>query len=62
VKAKAATRWMVGTTEQVADAIVAAGPGGKPEVTVPRFPYRVFTSLRAVAPGLVLGLADKVRR
>ena len=62
VKAKKATAWMVSTPDKVADAIVAAGPGGKVEVTVPRFPYRVFTSLRAVAPGLVLGFADKVRR
>ena len=62
IKSKAATRWMVSTPDKVADAIVAAGPGGKPEVTVPKFPYRVLTSLRAVAPGLVLGLAEKVRR
>lgn len=62
VKAKAATRWMVSTPDKVAGAIVAAGPGGKPEVTVPKFPYRLFTSLRAVAPGLVLGLADRMRR
>ena len=62
VKAKKATAWMVSTPDKVADAIIAAGPGGKPEVTVPKFPYRVFTSLRAVAPGLVLGMADKVRR
>jgi short-subunit dehydrogenase len=51
---------MVKTPDKVADAIVAAGPGGKPEVTVPRFPYRVFTSLRALAPGLVLGVAEKI--
>jgi uncharacterized protein len=62
VKAKPTTRWMVKTPDKVADAIVAAGPGGKPEVTVPKFPYRVFTSLRAVAPGVVLGMAEKVGR
>ena len=62
IKAKKATAWMVSTPDKVADAIVSAGPGGKPEVTVPKFPYRVFTSLRAVAPGLVLGMADRVRR
>jgi uncharacterized protein len=62
IKAKRATAWMVSTPDKVADAIVAAGPGGKPEVTVPRFPYRLLTSLRAVAPGVVLGMADKVRR
>ena len=61
IKANKAMRWMVKTPDKVADAIVDAA-GGKPEVTVPKFPYRVFTSLRAVAPGLVLGMADKVRR
>jgi len=62
VKARKTTAWMVKTPDKVADAIVAAGPGGKPEVTVPQFPYRVFTSLRALAPGLVLGLSEKVGR
>ena len=62
VKNNRATSWMVKTPDTVADAIVAAGPGGKAEITVPAFPYRVFTSLRVLAPGLVLGLADKVRR
>jgi uncharacterized protein len=62
IKARKATSWMVKTPDKVADAIVAAGPGGKAEVTVPKFPYRVFTSLRAVAPGLVLGAAEKVGR
>ena len=62
IKSKAALRWMVGEPDDVAGAIVAAGPGGKAEVTVPRFPYRVLTSLRVLAPGLVLGLADKVRK
>jgi short-subunit dehydrogenase len=62
IKAKAAMRWMVKTPDTVADAILSAGPGGKPEVTVPQFPYRVFVGLRILAPGLVLGLADKVRK
>jgi short-subunit dehydrogenase len=62
IKGRKGMSWMVKTPDKVADAIVAAGPGGKPEVTVPRFPYRVFTSLRAVAPGLVLGVAEKVGR
>jgi short-subunit dehydrogenase len=61
VKAKKATAWMVKTPDKVADAIVEAA-NGKPEVTVPKFPYRAITSLRAVAPGLVLGLAGRVRR
>jgi uncharacterized protein len=62
IKSRKAMRWMVKTPDKVADAIVSAGPGGKPEVTVPKFPYRVFTSLRAVAPGLILGIAEKVGR
>ena len=62
IKARKAMAWMVKTPDKVADAIVAAGPGGKAEVTVPRFPYRVFTSMRAVAPGVVLGLSEKVGR
>jgi short-subunit dehydrogenase len=61
IKSKKATAWMLKTPDKVADAIVDAA-GGKPEVTVPKFPYRLLTSLRAVAPGAVLGLADKVRR
>jgi short-subunit dehydrogenase len=61
IKGKRATAWMVKTPDKVADAIVDAA-GGKAEVTVPKFPYRLLTSLRAVAPGLVLGMADKVRR
>jgi short-subunit dehydrogenase len=60
IKKRKGMGWMVKTPDKVADAIVAAGPGGKPEVTVPKFPYRVFTSLRAVAPGVVLGMAEKV--
>jgi short-subunit dehydrogenase len=62
IKGKPMLRWMVKTPDKVADAILAAGPGGKPEVTVPKFPYRLLTSLRVVAPGLVLGMADKIRR
>jgi short-subunit dehydrogenase len=61
VKANRAMAWMVSTPDKVADAIVQAA-NGKPEVTVPQFPYRLFTSLRALAPGLVLGLAGRVRR
>ena len=29
---------------------------------MPKFPYRVFTSLRRSGAGVVLGLADKIRR
>jgi uncharacterized protein len=49
---RALTRWMVSTPERVAEAIVAAGPGGKPERYVPRF-YWIGAALRILAPGLV---------
>jgi short-subunit dehydrogenase len=48
----AATRWMVGRAEEVADAIVRAGPGGRLEVVVPR-KYRAVPVLRALSPRLV---------
>jgi short-subunit dehydrogenase len=47
----ARTRWMVSSPDKVADAIVAAGPGGKAERYVPR-PYRLVTVARALAPGM----------
>ena len=46
------TRWMVSTPEKVADAILAAGPGGAAERYVPR-PYWLAAALRIVAPRLV---------
>jgi short-subunit dehydrogenase len=48
----ATTRWLVGRADEVADAIVRAGPGGALEVVVPR-KYRAVPVMRAVAPGLV---------
>jgi short-subunit dehydrogenase len=48
----ARTRWAVSRPEKVAEAIVRAGPGGRPEVFVPRG-YRIVPVLRAIAPGLV---------
>jgi short-subunit dehydrogenase len=45
----ARTRWLVSSPDKVADAIVAAGPGGKAERYVPR-PYRLVTVARALAP------------
>jgi uncharacterized protein len=48
----ATTRWMVSKPEKVAKAILAAGPGGKSEVYVPR-PYGLLPRLRFVAPGVV---------
>jgi len=50
--AKRATRWMLGTPEQAADAIAQAGLGRRAERYVPRF-YAGVAALRAVAPGLV---------
>jgi short-subunit dehydrogenase len=47
-----ATRWMVSTPEAVAEAIMEAGPGGRPERYVPRF-YWIFAALRILAPRLV---------
>ena len=49
---RALTRWIVSTPERVADAIVAAGPGGKAERYVPR-PYWMAATARIVAPRLV---------
>jgi hypothetical protein len=43
---------MVGSADEVADAIVRAGPGGALEVVVPR-KYRPIGVLRALSPGLV---------
>jgi short-subunit dehydrogenase len=53
---RAATRWIVSKPEVVADAIVDAGPGGKPERLVPR-PWRIPVTLRHLAPGLVRRIA-----
>jgi short-subunit dehydrogenase len=47
-----ALRWIVGKPEQVAGAIVDAGPGGRGERIVPRG-YALFPALRILAPALV---------
>jgi short-subunit dehydrogenase len=52
LREKALTRWMVSTPDRVAEAIVAAGPGGRAERYVPRY-YAIPAALRAVAPGLL---------
>jgi uncharacterized protein len=52
LREKALTRWIVSKPEKVAEAIHAAGPGGKAERYVPR-PYGIFAVLRILAPGLV---------
>jgi uncharacterized protein len=46
------TRWIVGKPEVVAEAIIEAGPGGKPERYVPR-KYWTAAALRIMAPRLV---------
>jgi len=52
LRAKALTRWAVSTPEKGAEAIVAAGLGGRPERYVPRY-YAVAAAARVIAPGLV---------
>jgi short-subunit dehydrogenase len=47
-----ATRWVVGKPEQVAGAILDAGPGGRAERIVPRG-YALFPALRILVPALV---------
>jgi short-subunit dehydrogenase len=47
-----ATRWMVSKPEKVAEAIMDAGPGGRPERYVPRV-YWVAAAMRIFAPRLV---------
>src|SRR5205814_8409003 len=46
------TRVIVSTPELVAEAILQAGPGGKPERYVPRY-YWLPAAMRIVAPGLI---------
>ncbi|MDQ6605899.1 MAG: SDR family NAD(P)-dependent oxidoreductase [Actinomycetota bacterium] len=49
---KAQTRWLVSNPELVAEAIVAAGPGGRAERYVPRA-YWLAAATRIVLPALV---------
>jgi short-subunit dehydrogenase len=49
---KRTTRWMLGTPEQAAEAIVQTGLEGRAERYVPRF-YGPLAALRTVAPGLL---------
>ncbi|MDQ3935535.1 MAG: SDR family NAD(P)-dependent oxidoreductase, partial [Actinomycetota bacterium] len=53
---RAATRWAVSTPEVVAEAILDAGPGGKPERLTPR-PWAIPVVLRTLVPGLVRRVA-----
>ncbi|HZU39688.1 MAG TPA: SDR family NAD(P)-dependent oxidoreductase [Solirubrobacteraceae bacterium] len=52
LRARALTRWMVSEVDGVAEAILEAGPGGRPERYVPRW-YWIPAALRVLAPGLV---------
>ena len=52
LRERALTRWLVSTPEHVAQAIIDAGPGGRPERYVPRF-YWLVAAARALAPGLI---------
>ena len=47
-----AMRWMLGTPEEVAEAIVQTGLGGRAERYAPRF-YGALAALRTVAPALL---------
>jgi short-subunit dehydrogenase len=46
------TRWLVGKPATVADAILAAGPGGQAERYAPR-PYRLAAAARTLVPAIV---------
>jgi uncharacterized protein len=50
--ARRSTRWIVSSPERVAEAVIEAGPGGKPERYVPR-PYWIPAALRILAPAVV---------
>jgi uncharacterized protein len=52
LRRRALTRWALSTPERVAEAIVAAGPGGSSERYVPR-PYWLAAAARTLVPGAV---------
>jgi short-subunit dehydrogenase len=52
LRAKAVTRWLVSDVDKVAEAIVEAGPGGKPERYVPRY-YGLVGAVRMTMPRLI---------
>jgi short-subunit dehydrogenase len=52
LRANRLTRWAVSDAETVAEAVIVAGPGGAPEVYVPRY-YWLGALLRHVAPRLI---------
>lgn len=53
LRRKRRSRWLVTDAPHVAQAIVHAVEDGKPELTVPWFPYRIATAVHGVAPGAV---------
>lgn len=61
LRGRLATRWLVSSPERVADAVVAAGPGGKFERAAPR-PYGLIPPLRSIAPGLWRRIGGGMRR
>jgi len=52
LRERALTRWALSTPEQVAEAIIAAGPGGVTERYVPRL-YWLAAAARTLLPGAV---------
>jgi short-subunit dehydrogenase len=54
------TRWLVSNRDKVARAVLAAGPGGKAEVYVPR-PWALVAKARHLTPGLVRRAAARGR-
>jgi short-subunit dehydrogenase len=50
--AKASTRWLVSDAQDVAEAILQAGPGGRSERYVPRY-YWLAAATRILGPGLI---------
>jgi len=60
IKARRATSWMVSTPERVAEAVLAVGPGRRPERAVPPG-YGAVMPFRALAPAIWRRVARSVR-
>jgi hypothetical protein len=61
LRERALTRWALGSTERVAEAIFQAGPGGRAERYVPR-PYGLVPVGKAILPGVWRRLAERIPR